>query len=353
MARKRKLDRYTTIFVDRHGKERCRFRRGTFSCYLPHPSAKEYRKAYNRAVEGLPPDRPQGDGRTVNDLLPLFYRSIGFKQGNAEWRETRRRVLEAFREEYGSDPVACFRAKDIDVILANKIEKQKDGKRTTGGTHAALRLREQLHLLFKFAVKQEWISSNPVENAEEIVHKGEGYYAWTEEDIARFREAYALGTKPRLAMELILWTGARRGDAHKAAPPKNGRIAFKAGKTGKEQDVPVAPMLQRAIDAMPAIGLTTILVTDYGKPFTVAGFGSWFVKKCRAAGLPRCTAHGLRKALARRAAEQSVPQQGIKALGQWSNDREVATYVEGANQRRLAESALDAVATWEREANIG
>jgi len=353
MAKKRNLDRYITLFVDRHGKERCRFRRGAFSCYLPHPSAKDYRRAYKRALEGLAPDKPSGEGRTVNDLLPLFYRSIGFKKGSSAWRDTRRRVLEAFREDYGSDPVAAFRPKDIDAILALKMEKREVDKRTTGGTHAALRLREQLFLLFKFAVKQEWIPSNPVENAEEVEHRPTGFYAWTEEDIAAFRSFYGLGTKPRLAMELILWTGARRGDAHKAAPPKGGRISFKAGKTGKEQDIPVAPMLQRAIDAMPAIGLTTILVTEYGKPFSVAGFGNWFGKKCRAAGLKKCTAHGLRKALARRGADRGVSQQGLKALGQWSNDREVALYIEGANRKQLAEDALEAVIQWERAANIG
>jgi integrase len=252
----------------------------------------------------------------------------------------------------GGDKVADFRPKDIDAILSAKLEKQRLGKRTVGGTHAALRLREQLFLLFKFAVKQEWIATNPVEQAEEVEHRARASIAWTEEDIATFRDAYPLGTKPRLAMELILWTGARRGDAHKAAPPKNGRIAFRAGKTGKEQDIPVAPMLQSAIEAMPAVGLTTLLVTAYGKPFTVAGFGNWFGEKCRAAGLPRCTAHGLRKALARRAADQGVQQQGLKALGQWSNDREVAIYVEGANRKRLAADALADVIAWERDANI-
>jgi hypothetical protein len=43
----------------------------------------------------------------------------------------------------------------------------------------------------------------------------------------------------------------------------------------------------------------------------------------------------------------------VIALGQWSGDREVATYVAGANQRQLAEDALAAVLTWERESNIG
>jgi hypothetical protein len=58
MARKRKLDPYTSLFVDRHGKERCRFRRMGLSCYLPHPSAKGYQEAYRRALEGLAPSAP-------------------------------------------------------------------------------------------------------------------------------------------------------------------------------------------------------------------------------------------------------------------------------------------------------
>jgi integrase len=106
--------------------------------------------------------------------------------------------------------------------------------------------------------------------------------------------------------------GEARSDAHRAAPPKGGRIAFTAQKTGKKQDLPVAPQLQAAIDAMPAVGLTTLLVTGYGKPFTVGGFGNWFKDKCEKAGLPQCSLHGLRKALARRAAERSVSQQGSR-----------------------------------------
>lgn len=350
MARKRHLDKYVTPLIDRHGKERFRFRRNGFSCYLPHPTAKDYRAAYDEAslkALGSIPITPRAKPGSVSDLIPRFYESVGFRKGGEAWRRDRRRILEAFREEYGDDPVAAFRPKDIDAILARKLGQQVIKGKRVGGTHAAKRLREQLDLLFRFAVKQEWIVSNPVERADEVEHRARGFYAWTEEDIAIFRAYWPLGTKPRLALELVLWTGARRGDAHRAGPPRNGRIAFTAGKTGKEQDVPVAPQLQRAIDAMPAIGLTTLLVTEYGKPFSVSGFGNWFKAKCIKAGLPQCSLHGLRKALARRAAERGVQQQGLKALGQWSGDREVATYVAGANRKRLAESALAEVVAWE------
>lgn len=353
MARKRKLDRFVSVFVDRHGKEHFRFRRCGFSCYLPHPSSKDYREAYERALEGLLPAERQTAGRTINDLLPLFYRSLKFKQGGEAWKATRRAVLEAFRADYGEDLVADFRPKDIDAILALKMERRSAGGRIVGGTSAAKRLREQLDLLFRFAVKQEWIARNPVEDAEQIDHREVGFYRWTEEDIAAFRARWPLGTNPRLAMELVLWTGARRGNAHRAAPPKNGKIGFVAVKTKKDVEVPVAPALQTAIDAMPAIGLTTLLVTAYGKPFTAAGLGQRFKEWCVKAELPQCTLHGLRKALARRAAEAHVEQQGIKALGQWSNDRQAALYIEGANRNRLAASALEEVAEWERRANIG
>jgi integrase len=356
MARKRKLDPYVSVFVDRHHKERFRYRRNGYSCYLPSPSNREYREAYDDAqlkALGSRPISSRAKPGSVSDLLPRFYASVGFRQTSPDWQKTRRRVLEAFREEYGDDPVAAFRPKDIDAIVAAKLAKRQAGKRVTGGSHAALRLREQLELLFDFAVRQEWRSDNPVSKSEEVRHKAKGFHEWAEEEIAQFRDFWPLGTKPRLAMELVLWTGKRRSDAHRAAPPKNGRIAFTAKKTDKKQDLPVAPQLQAAIDAMPAVGLTTLLVTEYGKPFSVGGFGNWFKDKCVRAGLPQCSLHGLRKALARRAADREVSQQGLKALGQWSGDREVAVYVAGANQKRLAESALDAVIAWEQEGNIG
>jgi integrase len=352
MARKRKLDPYVSVFVDRHGKERFRFRRSGFSCYLPSPSSKEYRDAYNAALGGVGKIQSRATPGTVGDLVPRFYESLAFKRGGLAWQTIVRQILEAFREEYGSDPVKAFRPKDIETILSRKAQKKVVGKKIVGGTAAAKRLREQLDRLFRFAVKLEWIERNPVDLADDVQHNAIGFFPWEEPHIAQFRQFWPIGTKPRLALELVLWTGVRRADARLLPPPKDGRIKGKAGKTGKAFDFIVAPALQEAIDAMPAVGLTTLLVTDYGKPFSAAGFGQWFKDKCILAGLPQCTLHGLRKALARRAADLDVPQQGLKALGQWSGDREVATYVAGANQRRAAESALDAVIQWEREGNI-
>jgi integrase len=345
MARKRKLDPYTSIFVDRHGKERCRFRRRGMSCYLPHPSAKGYRDAYKAALAGLGVELDRSVPKSVDELVARFYRSAGFLKGGEGWQATVRAVLEPFREEFRKDQVADFRFDHIEVVLARKAKKA-DGK---GGPAAAARLHEQLKRLFAFAVRLEWIGSSPAEKAELPVKvEVTGFHSWTEAEIGQYQARHPLGTKARLALEIPLWTGLRRGDTVRLGPQhlRDGRITMNAGKTNKVVDLLAAPALVEAIDAMPAIGLTTFLVTDYGKPFTVAGFGGWFRERCNEAGLPHCTAHGLRKALTRRAAELGATQQQLKAVGQWSGDREVGVYTAAANQRGLADAAIAKVVAW-------
>lgn len=351
MPRKRRLDKYVTSFVDRHGKERFRFRREGVSRYLPPPGTEAYREAYSEALTGVPGlDRAKAG--TVADLAARFYQSIPFRNAGEGWQKTMRSFVEPFREEFGRDMVADFRPKDINRILAAKMTQTVvDGKRR-GGTAAAVRLREVLMRLFKFAVDDDMIPDNPVARAEIVTHKVKGYYTWTEADIAQYRDRWPLGTMPRLALELMLWTGSRRGNAHRMPPPVNGRFVADAVKTGSEINMKVAPPLQEAIDAMPTVGTEALIVTAKGKPYTVDGFGNKVREWCDAAGLPKCTAHGLRKALATRGANAGISQQELKSLGQWKGDDEVKLYTENADRSRLADNALAQVWAWEQAEKI-
>lgn len=347
MARKRKLDPFVSLFVDRHGKERCRFRRRGFSCMLPHPSAKEYRAAYKAALEGVKLEREwRTIPGTVDDLVARFYASSQFQRASEDWQGLVRSTLEPFRAETRNDHVRGFRFDHIEALLKAKAKKRQQGKRIVGGSAAAARLHQQLIRLFDYAVKLGLRTDNPASQAELPVKASRGgFHSWSEDEIARYQERHPLGTKARLALEIMLWTGLRRGDTVKLGPRhiRGGRIILTAGKTGKAVDMLAAPDLLAAIKAMPAVGLTSLLVTEYGKPFTVAGFGGWFRDRCDEAGLPHCTAHGLRKALARRAADLGATQLQLKALGQWSSDRDVATYTADAAQKVLADSALQRV----------
>jgi integrase len=350
MAKNRKRDKYTSFVVDRHGRERCRFRHGGVDCYLPHPATPEYRAAYQAALAGIVPDaEPRHVPKSIGDLVSRFYRSATFLKAGEAHQRTVRGIIEPFRAEFANDLVPNFKFDHVEVILKRKAKKRIVGNRTIGGPAASSNLHEQLKRLFAYAMRLGWISRNPAEEAELPVKPARvGFHSWTEEEIAAFQQRHQLGTKPRLALELMLWTGLRRSDAVRVGPQhiKGGRIRLTAGKTGKMVDLLAAPPLIAAIAAMPAVGMTTLLVTEYGRPFTAAGFGGWFRDRCNEAGLPHCTAHGLRKALARRAADLGATQQQLKAVGQWSSDGIVATYVADAEQRALADSAVGRVIEW-------
>jgi integrase len=69
-------------------------------------------------------------------------------------------------------------------------------------------------------------------------------------------------------------------------------------------------------------------------------FGHWFREHCDAAGLPHCTAHGLRKAAARRLAEVGCTAHEIAAITDHASLREVERYTKAASQKRLASAAM-------------
>ena len=80
---------------------------------------------------------------------------------------------------------------------------------------------------------------------------------------------------------------------------------------------------------------------SFGKPFSRAGFGNKFRQWCDEASLKHCTAHGLRKAGAVIAAENGATAHQLKAIFGWSTLKQAELYTRAAEQKRLAEDAMD------------
>ena len=81
-------------------------------------------------------------------------------------------------------------------------------------------------------------------------------------------------------------------------------------------------------------------MTEWGAPFTAAGFGNWWRDRCDEAGLQHCSFHGLRKAAATRLANAGCTAEQIKAITGHKSLAEVARYTKAADQQRLARQAL-------------
>lgn len=355
MARKPKLPENVSVFVDRHGKQRFRYRKKGFSAYFKgdpgtarNPS-DEYRELAT-AAEGQAPIERFVPG-TVDDVLTKFYRSNSFLRAGAARQQRVRGILEGFRRKYGSDLVADFEWDIVEEILKQEAVKRRDGKRMIGGRVAAHSLHKQLKRFFDFAIKLKLMQVNPAKLAEGVKQVKGGIHSWSEEDIAQYRKVHPLGTKARLWLEIVLWTWQRRGDAHRFGPPhmKGERIQYTQAKGGKTLWLPAAPQLLAAIRAMPAIGIEAYLVTEYGKPFSKDGIGNKMREWCDEAGLPHCSTHGLRKAAARRAADLQATEKQLMAAGGWSNSAEVDTYTAAANQARLASIIITRVSAAEND----
>lgn len=349
--KRRSLPRYVSAFCDRHGKERLRFRRaGSPGGYFTAaPPSREFWDEYQSFMADVPrepePRRVVKEG-SIDALLTRYYRSTDFRGRAAEVSlQKRRAVLEAFRAKHGHRPVATAPYEKLDAYIADIAAG--DGK--TGGPFAAETARKLLRRLFAYAVKIQWRSDNPMDYVSYRPKKTEGYHSWTESEIAQYRAHWPLGTKQRLAMELMLWTGKRRSDAIRLGPQHidRGALVGRDQKTGKKWTLPIAPQLREAIDAMPPGDHLCFVPSDRGRAYSAASFGNRFKAWCREAGLPHCTAHGLRKAISRRMAENRIGNAGIKAVTLHSRDDEVSLYVAAADQRRLAESSIQAISDWE------
>jgi hypothetical protein len=84
----------------------------------------------------------------------------------------------------------------------------------------------------------------------------------------------------------------------------------------------------------------TFLVTDVGRPFSAAGFGNWFRDRCDEAGLRDCTAHGLRKMGAVRAAENGASEHQLMAMFDWRTPGQARVYTRMAERKRLAAGGM-------------
>ncbi len=344
----RRPPKYTRGFVDRHGKPRWYYRRADHpSVALPGlPWSPEFMAAYDQATSGLPAERAAiGSGRTqpgtFDDLIVRFYDSTVFLGWAEETKRTRRNVLERFRADTmpgaklnnGRCRVAHLMTKHADAMVAAKMATP----------FAAKNFRKTLHALMKFAVSEGYRKDNPVAaSATPKVKSTEGFKSWGEEQIALFESHHAIGTRPRLALALLLYTAQRRRDVIRMGHQHldGDLIEVRQHKTGTALKIPVHPALQSIIDATPRDNLT-FLMTEFGRPFTSNGFGNAFRDWCVAAKLPKgFSAHGLRKAACRRLAEAGCSASQIMAISGHRSLAEAQKYVTAANQVTLARSAF-------------
>jgi integrase len=325
---------YIQRFKDRHGRERAYYRRKGFKkVALPTVGSPGFLAAYEAANT---PDRSQGVASerskpgTLSALLAAYFLSGTFRDLRASTQRSQRNQLDRFRKDYGVCLVKDFTRELLDEIFEGMESRAQ-----------AMNLRKRLRRVFRFGIKLGWMGENPIRDTEAPKYRTKGFTPWSEEDIAAFEKRWPSGTRERLALALLLYTGQRRSDVVTIGRQhvKAGRIHVQQLKTDARVAIRMHPLLRAEIDAAP--NEMTFLLTGYGKPFSAAGFTSWFVERAEAAGLNGRTPHGLRKAAGRRLAEAGCSSKEIAAVLGHQTLAEIERYTKDADIERLSDTAMD------------
>jgi integrase len=293
----------------------------------------EFWRDYRLAVEGSPLPKKTGPAAgTLSWLIERYVASAEWSDLKPATRKQRHSFYRQIEQTAGHEPLSAITRR---AILAGR-DRRRDRP------YAANNFLKAMRGLFAWAQAADHVKADPTAGVK-LLTRGEnedGFHAWTEEELARFEKQWALGTRQRLAFDLLLYTGLRRGDAVRlgAQHVRNGEFTIRTEKTGIVVVAPILPQLAASIAATPA-GKQSFIATERGTPFGKESFGTWFGKVCRAAGCPG-SAHGLRKAGARRAAEEGATEAQLNALFGWADgSRESAVYTRTANRAKLARDA--------------
>jgi integrase/recombinase XerD len=328
-----------------------RDRHGNIRLYVRLPGRKkvrirapfgtdEFTAAYNAAVSDhvtAPTQARETKPGSFRHLCVLYYSSPTFKRLDKATQAWRRRALDAMCEKHAHKPVALLAPRHIRMLRDERADQP-------GAANTRLKA---LKALFAWAgeEKPEFAPHNPTLGVRKIKYASDGHHSWTPEEIALFRNRHPLGSKPRLALDLLLYTGGRREDAVRLGPQhvRNGRVRFRQAKNEHRNpidiDIPVHPELEASIAATRS-GHLTFLATEFGRPFTPAGFGNWFRDQCDQANLHHCSAHGLRKATAAALAEAGATAHEIAAVTGHMSLEEIERYTRAARKKKLADTAM-------------
>ena len=333
-----------------------------FGFFAP-PDTIEFAKAYAAAVEQLgfsarpsPLTMRQAFPRgTFGWLGVQYFASAEFQALDPRSQATRRRILETcFQEPYKDDDQEPMGFCPLAELSAQKVKRLRDLKKDRPG--AANNRRKYLSAMFGWAIETtpQFMKTNPARDVRRIKYSTEGFHTWTAAEVRKFNDHHPVGTKARLALSLLLFTGVRRDDMVTLGRQhlKDGWLRFIPRKTRHKRkrlsEKPLLPELAEIINSSPT-GDLTFLVTAYGNPFTAAGFGGWFRDRCNEAGLPHCTAHGLRKAGATLAAERGATVNQLMAIFDWDTPAQAKVYTDAADRKRMAGEAMGLLATDRKE----
>lgn len=272
----------------------------------------------------------------------------GAKSGTLQWLIDRYRETTAWhglsqatrrqRENIFLQVVKSAGGEPIHAITKSVIVAGRDRRSKTPAQ--ARNFLDTMRGLFAWAEESGHVKNNPAMGIKNPPRPNNGGFpVWTEDDIQKYQARWPIGTKERVWLDVLLYTGLRRGDAVKFGRQhvRDGIICINTEKTGTRVEIPMLSVLKKTLDAGPCADMAFICGASR-KPLVKEAFGTMFRLACREAGILK-SAHGIRKAAATRAANEGATVAELEALFAWSGGGMASLYTRSADRAKLARNA--------------
>lgn len=328
---KRKLPLHVVREVSRHGKVKYFYRIGKgVRVRLPDDiNSREFKEAYKQAVAGYKlTEVPRGiptQPYSLRWLIDRYRESSTWRAFSIATQRQRENIfIEAIKRSNNARYTTIDRRS-----MAMAVEARSDTPAQANHFLKAMRG------LFSWALQNDYVAIDPTAGVLPLKYKSDGFAPWTMDDLLQFYDRWPVGTKARLAVELLLHTGLRRSDVVRAGQQhmRGNIFSIKTLKTGSQITVEFPKALLDVI-SVTETGPNSFLISESGKPFETASFGNWFRDRCNDAEIKK-SAHGLRKLSATLAAEAGAATHELMAQYGWSNVKQAELYTKGADRVRL------------------
>jgi integrase len=264
-------------------------------------------------------------------LVARYRETTDWQRLSSATKKQRENILRQILESAADQPFA--------KITMATITAGRDRRART--PFQARHFLDTLRGLFRWALEAGFVKIDPTVGVRNPPRpKGDGFPPWTEEHVAAYEKRWPIGTRQRVWLDVLLYTGLRRGDAVRLGRQhiRNGIATLKTEKTNMIVTLPILPVLAETLAAGPC-GDLTFIAGENGSPLTKESFGNLFRDACRAAGLPG-SAHGVRKIAATRAANAGATVPQLEAIFGWQGGAMAALYTRAADRRRLSIEAM-------------
>lgn len=331
----RKLPPFVTRERTRHGKLVFYFRQGKGArVRLPMLNSPEFTEAYQAALRGEVPKVATVGAGSLAWLIARYREASAYRGLSDATRRQRDNIFKGVIAAAGHHPASGITRKTL-----------VDGRDRRSATPAQARnFLDAMRGLFRWALEAEHVAADPTIGVKNPPRpKTGGFQAWTDEDVTAYEARWSEGTKERVWLHVLLYTGLRRGDAVRFGRQhvRDGVARIWTEKTDTEIHIPILPDLERTLAIGPT-GDLAFICGERGQPLTKESFGNMFREACDAAGVKK-SAHGVRKIGATRAAEAGVTVRELEALFGWTGGTMASLYTKTADRKHLAKQASEKI----------